>query len=205
MLYTIHPDNPDQRKIKLVAEILEKGGIIIYPTDTVYSFGCSLMNKRAIERLAKLKDVKLKHANFSIIFYDLSHLSDYTKAIDRATYKILNKNLPGPFTFILEASNKIPKLFETNKKTIGIRIPNNNIALEIVKVLGHPLVTTSLHDDDEILEYITDPELIHEKYENTVDIVIDGGFGHNHASTVIDCTEGDSVVLREGIGSLSVL
>ena len=202
MLYTIHPDNPDQRKIKLVAEILEKGGIIIYPTDTVYSFGCSLMNKRAIERLAKLKDVKLKHANFSIIFYDLSHLSDYTKAIDRATYKILNKNLPGPFTFILEASNKIPKLFETNKKTIGIRIPNNNIALEIVKELGHPLVTTSLHDDDEILEYSTNPDLIFEKWGNMIDAVVDGGYGKNEPSTVVDLSKGETEIIRQGIGEL---
>jgi len=204
MLYTIHPDNPDQRKIKLVADILEKGGIIIYPTDTVYSFGCSLMNKRAIERLAKLKDVKLKHANFSIIFFDLSHLSDYTKAIDRATYKILNKNLPGPFTFILEASSKIPKLFETNKKTIGIRIPNNNIALEIVKVLGHPLVTTSLHDDDEILEYSTDPDLIFEKWNNLVDAVVDGGYGKNEPSTVVDLSEGEPEIIRQGIGELEL-
>jgi len=204
MLYTIHPDNPDQRKVKLIAEILEKGGIVIYPTDTVYSFGCSLMNKRAIERLAKLKNVKLKHANFSIIFYDLSHLSDYTKVIDRPTYKILNKNLPGPFTFILEASSKIPKLFETNKKTIGIRIPNNNIVMEIVKELGHPLVTTSLHDEDEILEYSTDPDLIFEKWNNLVDAVVDGGYGKNEPSTVVDLSEGEPEIIRQGICELEL-
>ena len=202
MLHAIHPDNPDQRKVKIVAEILEKGGVIIYPTDTVYSLGCSLMNKRAIERLAKLKNVKLTHANFSIIFYDLSHLADYTKAVDRATYKILNKNLPGPFTFILEASNKIPKLFETNKKTVGIRIPDNNIVRELVKELGHPIVTTSLHDDDEILEYSTDPDLIFEKWGNIVDCVVDGGYGKNEPSTVVDFSEGEVTILRQGIGEL---
>jgi tRNA threonylcarbamoyl adenosine modification protein (Sua5/YciO/YrdC/YwlC family) len=202
MLYTIHPDNPDQRKIKLVAEILEKGGIIIYPTDTVYSFGCSLMNKRAIEKLAKLKEVKLKNANFSIIFQDLSNLSEYTKAIDRASYKILNKNLPGPFTFILEASSKIPKLFETNKKTIGIRIPDNNIVHALVTQLGHPIVTTSLHDEDEILEYSTDPDLIYEKWQNQVDAVVDGGYGKNEPSTVVDLSNGAVEVIRQGSGEL---
>lgn len=202
MLQAIHPDNPDQRKVKIVADILEKGGVIIYPTDTVYSLGCSLLNKRAIEKMAKLKNVKLKHANFSIIFYDLSHLSDYTKAVDRATYKILNKNLPGPFTFILEASNKIPKLFETNKKTVGIRIPDNNIVRELVKELGHPIVTTSLHDDDEILEYSTDPDLIFEKWGNIVDCVVDGGYGKNEPSTVVDFSNGELTILRQGIGEL---
>jgi tRNA threonylcarbamoyl adenosine modification protein (Sua5/YciO/YrdC/YwlC family) len=202
MLYTIHTDNPDQRKVKLVAEILEKGGIIIYPTDTVYSFGCSLLNKRAIEKLAKLKDVKLKNANFSIIFQDLSNLSEYTKAIDRPTYKILNKNLPGPFTFILEASPKIPKLFETNKKTIGIRIPDNNIVCALVTQLGHPIVTTSLHDDDEILEYSTDPDLIYEKWQNQVDAVVDGGYGKNEPSTVVDLSEGSVEIIRQGSGEL---
>lgn len=202
MLYSIHPDNPDQRKVKLVADILEKGGIIIYPTDTVYSFGCSLMNKRAIERLAKFKNVKLKHANFSIIFSDLSHLSEYTKATDRSTYKILNKNLPGPFTFILSASNQIPKLFETNKKTVGIRIPNNAIVIDIVKQLGHPIVTTSIHDEDEILEYSTDPDLIFEKWGSQVDAVVDGGYGKNEPSTVVDLSEGEPEIIRQGIGIL---
>jgi len=202
MLHNIHPDNPDQRKIKLVTEILEKGGVMIYPTDTVYSFGCSLMHKRAIEKLAKLKNVKLKHANFSIVFYDLSHLAEYTKSVDRSTYKILNKNLPGPFTFILEASNKIPKLFDTNKKTVGIRIPKNKIISEIVRSLGHPIVTTSLHDDDEVLEYSTDPDLIYEKWGNVVDTVIDGGYGKNEPSTGVDLSLGEVDVIRQGIGEL---
>lgn len=204
MLFKIYPENPDQRKIKQVAEIVAKGGVIIYPTDTVYAFGCSLLNKRAIERLAKLKDAKMKHANFSIIFHDLSLLANYTKAIDRPTYKILNKNLPGPFTFILQASSQIPKLFETNKKTVGIRIPDNNIALELVKELGHPLVTGSLHDEDSILEYSTDPDAIFENWNNMVDAIIDGGTGKNEPSTVVDLTAGVPEIIRQGIGELEL-
>jgi len=204
MLYKIYPDSPDQRKIQQVVDILEKGGVIIYPTDTVYAFGCSLMNKRAIERLAKLKDAKMKHANFSVVFSDLSSLADYTKAIDRPTYKILNKNLPGPFTFILNASAQIPKLFETNKKTVGIRIPDNPIVNEIVTRLGNPLVTGSLHDEDAILEYSTDPDIIFEKWNNLVDAIIDGGFGKNEPSTVVDLTGDDPEIIRQGIGELNL-
>jgi tRNA threonylcarbamoyl adenosine modification protein (Sua5/YciO/YrdC/YwlC family) len=202
MIYIIHPDNPDQRKIKLAVEVLNKGGIIIYPTDSVYNIGCSLEKKRAIEKLAQLKGLKLKKANFSILCSDLSHLSEYTKPIDRPTYKLLNKNLPGPFTFILSASNKIPKLFDTNRKTIGIRIPDNNIVKALIEELGHPLVTTSLHDDDEILEYTTDPSQIEEKWEKRVDGIIDGGYGNNIASTVVDLSDGDVDILRQGIGEL---
>jgi tRNA threonylcarbamoyl adenosine modification protein (Sua5/YciO/YrdC/YwlC family) len=204
MLYKIYPDSPDQRKIKQIVDILEKGGVIIYPTDTVYAFGCSLLNKRAIERLAKLKDSKMKHANFSIVFYDLSSLADYTKAIDRPTYKILNKNLPGPFTFILEASARIPKLFETNKKTVGIRIPDNKIVMEIVRELGHPLVTGSLHDEDAILDYSTDPDMIFEKWNNMVDAIIDGGFGKKEPSTVVDLSGDEMVLIRQGVGELKL-
>ena len=204
MLYKIYPDSPDQRKIKQIVDILDKGGVIIYPTDTVYAFGCSLMNKRAIERLAKLKDAKMKHANFSIVFHDLSSLADYTKAIDRPTYKILNKNLPGPFTFILTASARIPKLFETNKKTVGIRIPNHKIVAEIVKQLGHPLVTGSLHDEDAILDYSTDPDVIFEKWNNMVDAIIDGGYGKNEPSTVVDLSGDEMVIIRQGIGELEL-
>lgn len=204
MFLKIYPDNPDKKKIAQIVDVLEKGGVIIYPTDTVYAFGCSLLNKRAIERLAKLKDSKMKHANFSIVFYDLSSLADYTKAIDRPTYKILNKNLPGPFTFILNASARIPKLFETNKKTVGIRIPDNNITLEIVRQLGHPIVTGSLHDDDAILQYATDPDAIFEQWNNMVDAIIDGGYGHNEPSTVVDLSEGDVEIIRQGIGDLAL-
>ncbi len=203
MLYELHPQNPDQRKIRLVVDILRKGGVIIYPSDTVYSFGCSLQNKKAIERLAKLKGIKLKKANFSIIFHDLSHLSDYTKHIDRPSYKILNKNLPGPFTFILSASPQIPKLFDSAKKTIGIRIPDSRIVMAIVEELGHPLVTTSIHaEENEVIKYDTDPYVIAEAWLNQVDAIVDGGFGQNEASTVVDLSNGEVAMIREGIGKL---
>lgn len=202
MFIEINEQNPDDRLIDEVVKTLNKGGVIIYPTDSVYAFGCSLMHKRAIESLAKLKGLKLKKANFSLICYDLSSLSEYTKYIDRPTYKILNKNLPGPFTFILNASNKIPKLFDSNKKTVGIRIPNNNIVRSIVDRLGHPLVTTSLHDEDEILEYTTDPYTIMENWDNKVDIIIDGGYGNNEPTTVVDCSGEEVEIIRQGIGEL---
>jgi len=202
MVHIIHPEDPDKRKIGLVVDILNKGGIIIYPTDSVYSFGCSMHHKKAIEGLAKLKGLKLNKANFSVIFNNLSLLTDFTKPIDRPTYKILNKNLPGPFTFILQASSQVPKIFDTNKKTIGIRIPDNKITLALVEALGHPLVTTSLHDEDEILEYTTDPYLIEENWINKVDCIIDGGFGNNIPSTVVDLTDGEPEIIRQGIGEL---
>jgi len=202
MLHIIHPENPDQRKIQLIVDILNKGGVIIYPTDTVYSLGCSLHKKRAIEKLAQLKGIKLKKAMFSVICSDLSHLAEYTKPIDRSTYKLLNKNLPGPFTFILKASNQIPKLFDTNRKSIGIRVPDNNIIKAIIETLGHPLVTTSIHDEDEIVEYTTDPSLIEEKWEKLVDGIVDGGYGNNIASTVVDLSEDDVEIVRQGAGIL---
>ncbi|MFN3916782.1 MAG: L-threonylcarbamoyladenylate synthase [Flavobacteriales bacterium] len=205
MLVQIHPDNPESRKLAEVVKVLQKGGVIIYPTDTVYSIGCSLEHKRAIEKVAQIKGLKLKKANFSIIFNDLSSLSEYTKQVDRSTYKILNRALPGPYTFILEANNNIPKLFDTNKKTIGIRIPDNNVTREIVKLLGCPLVATSVHDEDEIIAYTTDPEVIHQKLGNQVDLVIDSGFSKNIASTVIDCSNGDVEIIREGAGPIEGL
>lgn len=201
MQHIIHSENLDLQKIRLVVDVLRKGGIMVYPTDTVYALGCSLENKRAIRQLAKLKGIKLKKANFSIIFNDLSLLSDYAKHIDRRTYKILNKNLPGPFTFILEATSKIPKLFDTKKKTIGIRIPDNQIVLEIVKELGHPIVTTSIHDDDDILEYSTDPDIITGNWADKVDVLVDGGYGMNEPSTVVDLTDGVDII-RQGVGEL---
>lgn len=202
MLLEIHPDNPDKRKIDQVVKCLRDGGIIIYPTDTVYSIGCDLMNKRAIEKVARIKNIKPEKANFSIICHDVSSLGDYTRQFSRQVFKVMNKALPGPFTFILNASNKVPKLFDSNKKTIGIRIPNNNIAREIVQYLGNPIIATSVHDEDEILEYTTDPELIHEKYEKLVDIVVDGGYGNNIASTIVDCTNDEIEVVREGAESI---
>lgn len=184
---------------------MRKGGVIIYPTDSVYTIGCDLMNIKALERVARIKNIKLDKANFSVICYDLSHLSEYAKPIDNAVFKLMKKSLPGPYTFILNASNSVPKIFQSKKKTVGIRVPDNNIPREIVKVLGNPIVSTSVHDDDEILEYTTDPELIHEKYNNQVDMVINGGFGNLNASTVFDCTNNVPELVREGIGSLDVL
>ena len=205
MLLNIHPDNPDKRKIDQVISILKKGGVIIYPTDTVYSMACDLNNRKAVERMAQIKGVKIEKSNFSLICSDLSHISDYTIQFGNNIYKLMKRALPGPYTFILNANNSVPKLFKSKKKTIGIRVPDNNIALSIVEYLGNPLISSSVRDDDEILDYITDPELIHEKYEKLIDVVIDGGFGNNEASTIIDCTSNDPEVLREGIGSLDIL
>ena len=205
MLIQIHPDNPDKRKIDFVISILKKGGIIIYPTDTVYSMACDLTSRKAVERMAQIKGIKVEKADFSLICYDLSHISDFTVQFSNPIYKMMNRALPGPFTFILNANTNIPKLFKSHKKTIGIRVPDNNIARTIVQELGNPLISTSVHDEDEILEYITDPELIHEKYENIVDVVIDGGYGKNEASTIVDCTGEEPIIIREGIGNLSLL
>lgn len=204
-LIKIYPENPNPRAINKVIDVLENGGVIIYPTDTVYSFGCDITKTKALEKVARLKETKIEKANFSIIFSDLSHLSEYTKQVDTPTYKLLNRALPGPYTFILPASNAVPKIFKNKKKTIGIRIPDNNIPREIVKALGNPIIATSVHDEDEIIDYTTDPELILEKYGKQVDLVIDGGMGDNDASTVIDLTGGEPEVLREGKGDLSVL
>lgn len=205
MLLNIHPDNPDPKRIREVVECLRGGGIIIYPTDSVYTIGCDLMNIKSLERVAQIKGIKLAQANFSVICYDLSDLSAYCKPIDNAIFKLMKKALPGPYTFILNASSSVPKIFQSKKKTVGIRIPDNNIPRAIVHELGNPIVSTSVHDDDEILEYTTDPELIHEKYNKQVDMVINGGFGNNSASTIFDCTNDVPEVVREGIGSLDVL
>ena len=202
MLIRIYEDNPNEKVLNQVVEVLKKGGIIIYPTDTVYGLGCDITNQKAIERIAKLRGIKPEKANFSFICYDLSHISDYTKPIDTTTFRVLKKALPGPFTFIFNASGNVPKLLSSNKKTVGIRVPDNNIARQIVKLLGNPLLSTSIHDEDEIIEYTTDPELIYEKYEDKVDLVIDGGYGDNVASTVIDCTSGDFEIIREGKGNI---
>lgn len=201
----IYPENPNPRAINRVVEVLKNGGVIVYPTDTVYSFGCDLSNSKAMDRVAWLKGTKKEKADFSIIFYDLSHLSDYTRQVDTATYKILKRCLPGPFTFILAANNTVPKIFKNKKKTIGIRIPDNSIPREIVNALGNPIIATSVHDEDEIIEYTTDPEFIAEKFENQVDLVIDGGMGDNFASTVVDLTGDVPEVIREGKGDISML
>lgn len=200
----IHPDNPPLNKILQVVEVLKRGGIIIYPTDTIYGMGCDLHHTRAVERLCLLKGIKPEKANLSFICSDLTHISDYARSISTGTYKIMKKALPGPFTFILEASSKVPKLAGAKKKTVGIRVPDHQIPLSIVKELGHPIISTSIRDEDEIIEYSTDPELIYEKFKTIVDVVIDGGFGNNIPSTVVDCLSGEWEVTRQGAGDIEV-
>ena len=200
----IYEDKPNEAAIAKVVTVLKNGGLIIYPTDTVYGLGCDITNTKALEKIAKIKGIKLEKANFSFICHDLSHISDYVKQIDTATFKILKRALPGPYTFILPGNNNLPKEFK-KKTTVGIRVPDNNIALEIVKILGNPIVSTSIRDDDEVLEYSTDPELIFEKWQNLVDLVIDGGYGDNVGSTIIDLSGHEAVVVREGKGSLDIL
>jgi tRNA threonylcarbamoyl adenosine modification protein (Sua5/YciO/YrdC/YwlC family) len=205
MLLTIHPDNPEPRKIKQVIDVLAQGGLVIYPTDTVYGLGCDIYNQKAIERLCRLKGVKPDKMSFSFICNDLSHISEYTLNLDTPTYKIMKRALPGPYTFILKANNSIPKLFKNNKRTVGIRVPDHAIPRAIVEALGHPIITTSIHHDDEILDYITEPYLIEERFGKLVDIVIDGGTGGIEPSTVVDCTNGEAIVLREGKGNPDIL
>jgi len=200
----LYKENPNPIEILKIVKTLKSGGLIIYPTDTVYGLGCDITNTKALEKIAKIKGIKLEKANFSFICNDLSHLSDYVKQIDTPTYKILKRALPGPYTFILPGSTSLPKAFK-KKKTVGIRVPDNSIALAIVAALGNPIVSTSIRDDDDVLEYTTDPELIFEKWGKLVDVVIDGGYGDNQASTVIDFTEGYPEVIREGKGSLDIL
>lgn len=200
----IYEKNPNEAAIKKVVDVLKNGGLVIYPTDTVYGLGCDITNTKALERIAKIKGVKLEKANFSFICSDLSHISDYVKQIDTATFKILKRALPGPYTFILPGNNNLPKEFK-KKTTVGIRVPDNEIALEIVRKLGNPIVSTSIHDDDAVLEYSTDPELIFEKWQELVDVVIDGGYGDNIGSTIIDLSDNEPIVIREGKGSLDIL
>ena len=205
MIIRIYPENPNERDLLKVVGILKNGGVIIYPTDTVYGLGCDINSKKAVERVAQIKGLRPEKANLSIICYDLSHITDYAKHVDNRTFKMMKKGLPGPFTFILEASNLIPKIFTSKKKTIGIRIPDHSIPRELVRLLGNPIVTTSIHDEDDIMEYSTDPELIHEKFENIVDCVIDGGYGNQVASTIVDCSSGEVEVIRQGLGEIENL
>jgi tRNA threonylcarbamoyl adenosine modification protein (Sua5/YciO/YrdC/YwlC family) len=200
----IYPDKPSEAAIAKVVKVLKDGGLVIYPTDTVYGLGCDITNSRALEKIAKIKGVKLEKANFSFICHDLSNLSDYVKQIDTSTFKLLKRALPGPYTFILPGNNNLPKEFK-KKTTVGIRVPDNSIALEIVRQLGNPIVSTSIRDEDEVIEYTTDPELIFEKWQNLVDLVIDGGYGDNIGSTIIDLSGDEPIIVREGKGSLDIL
>ena len=203
MLLKIYEDNPNEKYIQQVVDLLKRGGIIIYPTDTVYGIGCDITQQKAIEKVCQIRGLKADKANLSFICYDLTDIAQYTKPFDTVVFRVLKKALPGPFTFIFNASNQVPKLLSSKKKTVGIRVPDNNIVREIVRQLGNPIVTTSIRDEDDILEYSTDPELIYEKYAEAVDAVIDGGYGNNIASTVVDVTSGDFEIIREGKGDLS--
>jgi tRNA threonylcarbamoyl adenosine modification protein (Sua5/YciO/YrdC/YwlC family) len=204
MLLRIYNENPNQKHIRQIVDLLEGGAVIIYPTDTVYAMGCDIKASRSIEKIARFKGLNPKNPDLSLIFHDMSQLSEYTIIRDNNIFKLLKRNLPGPFTFIVQANNQIPKLFKNKKKTVGIRIPDNNIVLEIVRELGRPIVTTSIHDPDEIIEYTTDPELIYEKYSDFVDVVIDGGYGNNEASTIVDCTGEETEIVRQGLGILEL-
>ncbi|WP_430810281.1 MULTISPECIES: L-threonylcarbamoyladenylate synthase [unclassified Carboxylicivirga] len=204
MLVKIYPENPNEKEISRIADILRQGGLVIYPTDTIYGIGCDINNARAVEKVARLKGINLKKANLSFICHDLSHISDFTKPLNNHVFKLMKKHLPGPFTFILPANSNVPKLFKNNKKTIGIRVPDNSIVRALVKELGNPILSTSVRDEDDILEYTTDPELIYEKFGDQVDAVIDGGYGDNEPSTIVDCTGNELEITRYGKGEIEL-
>lgn len=201
----LYEENPDPVRIRQIVKSLRDGAVVIYPTDTVYGMGCDITNQRAVERICKIKGINPRKHNFSIICADLGNISQFTRVISKQVFKMMKKALPGPFTFILPASNQVPKILHSKKKTIGIRVPDHNVPRMLVEELGHPILTTSIHDEDEVVEYSTDPELIFEKYQHLVDVVIDGGYGQNVASTVLDCTGDEIEVLREGLGQLEEL
>ena len=202
MFLKLHSENPNPRYVKMIIECLENDGVIIFPTDTIYAIGCSVNSSKALDRIARIKGVKKEKANFSFIFHDLSMLSEFTRPINNDVFKMMKRNLPGAFTFIVEANNNVPKLFKNNKKTIGIRIPDQPIITNIVRELGCPIITTSIVDEDEISGFMTDPEEINDAYKDKVDIIIDGGFGNKEESTIVDCTDNEIVILREGKGIL---
>lgn len=204
MLIKIYPENPNPDYVRRVTFVLEQGGIVIYPTDTIYAMGCDIRAGKAIEKIARFKGLNPGNPDMSMIFESMSQLSEYTVIHDNNLFRLLKRNLPGPFTFIVPANNQIPAMFKHRKKTLGIRIPDNSITMAIVRDLGRPLMTTSIHDDEEVIEYITDPELIHEKYDDFADLVVDGGAGSNEPSTVVDCTGPEPVILRQGMGVLEL-
>ncbi len=201
-LIKIHPENPHERAIEQIVEVLKNGGLVIYPSDTVYGLGCDITNTKAMEKLARLKGIKLDKSQFSFVCNDLSHLSHYTKPISNTNFKLLKRALPGPFTFVLEASNNLPNTYK-HRKTVGIRVPDHKVPQMMVEKLGNPIASTSIRDDDEIIEYTTDPELIAEKFDKLVDLVVDSGMGDNVASSVIDLSGNEVVVLREGKGDIN--
>jgi len=205
MLLRIHPETPSHRQVLKAVEVLSRDGVIIFPTDTIYAMGCNIYSPKAIDRISRIKGINSKNANYSFLCHDLSQLSDYSKPISNDVYKLMRRTLPGPFTYILNANSNVPKIFQNKKKTVGIRIPDNNILSEIIRELGNPLLSTSIHDEDDIIEYSTDPELIHEKYLNLVDLVIDGGIGDNIPSTIVDCTGDEILLVREGKGEVDLL
>ncbi len=202
MFLKLHSENPNPRYVKMIIDCLNDDGVIIFPTDTIYAIGCSVNSSRALDKIARIKGIKKEKANFSFIFHDLSMLSEFTRPINNDVFKMMKRNLPGAFTFIVEANNNVPKLFKNNKKTIGIRIPNQPIITNIVRELGCPIITTSIIDEDEITGFMTDPEEINEAYKDKVDIIIDGGYGNKEESTIVDCTDNEIVILREGKGAL---
>ena len=199
----LYEENPDPRKITQIVNVLRSGGLIIYPSDTIYGLGCDIFNQKAVDKVRRIKNINDKKMDLAFVCYDLSHLSVYAKNVSTPVFKLMKKTLPGPYTFILNASSKVPKILKVKKKKVGIRIPNNRIPREIVQELGNPIVTTSLHDDDKILEYATDPELIYEHYKNQVDLIIDGGYGDNQASTIIDYSGEELEIIREGKGEIN--
>lgn len=198
----LYEQNPDPKRVRQIVDVLRNGGVIIYPTDTVYGMGCDITNQRAVERICKIKGINPKKHNFSFVCADLSNIAQYTRVITKPVFKMMKKGLPGPFTFILEASSLVPKILHSNKKTVGIRVPDHTISRAIVEELGQPILSTSIYDEDEVIEYSTDPELIFEKYQHLVDVVIDGGYGQNVASTILDCTGDEVEIIRQGLGQL---
>jgi tRNA threonylcarbamoyl adenosine modification protein (Sua5/YciO/YrdC/YwlC family) len=198
----LYEQNPDPKRVRQIVDVLRNGGVIIYPTDTIYGMGCDITNQRAVERICKIKGINPKKHNFSFVCADLSNIAQYTRMITKPVFKMMKKGLPGPFTFILEASSVVPKILHSNKKTVGIRVPDHSIPRAIVEELGQPILSTSIYDEDEVIEYSTDPELIFEKYQHLVDVVIDGGYGQNVASTILDCTGDDVEIIRQGLGQL---
>lgn len=202
-LIKLYEENPSEKEIKKIVKVLKNDGLIIYPTDTVYGLGCDINSKKALEKIARIKQIKLEKANLSFVCDSLSNLSEYVAQLDSSTFKILKRNLPGPYTFILPGNSNLPKVFK-NKKTVGIRVPDHNICASIVRALGNPIVSTSIKDEDDVIEYTTDPSLIHEKWDKLVDIVVDGGYGNNIPSTVIDLTTEVPTLIREGLGSIEI-